>query len=273
MAPRTRPARFLPGLSVVLPALNEEANVAAVIADVLAVAPQVARQSEIIVVDDGSRDRTAERAEAVAARHPGQIRVVRHAANRGYGAALRSGFAAARLSYVFYMDADGQFCAADLRRLVSLLDGADVVVGYRARRADAWHRRFNAAAWNRLCRLVLGTPIRDVNCAFKLFPRAALAGVTLQAEGAMVSAELLGILLARGMRVIETAVTHRPRRLGRQTGNDVRVVVRAFVELARAGRRVRRLASGGAAVRVHASSTPATGVTPVDVRALSVPAS
>jgi glycosyltransferase involved in cell wall biosynthesis len=233
----------LPSLSAFFPAFDEEANVGPMVDALLAVLPEVAARFELIVVDDGSRDRTGPLADALALRHPA-LRVVHHGANRGYGAAVRSGLAAARHEYVFLTDGDRQFEPAEIARLVPHVATADAVIGWRWRRADPLPRRVAGRAWNLLVRTLLGLDVRDVNCAFKLVRRRALAGVTLAADGAAVSAELLVALRARGARIVEVPVSHRPRTRGRATGGRPAVATRALAELL-AVRREGRAAAGG----------------------------
>ena len=237
-APLAAPAVRLSSLSAFFPAHNEEENLVPMAAALLSILPAVADEWELVVVDDGSEDATGRLADELAARHP-RVRAVHHRTNRGYGAAVRSGLAAARYDYVFFTDGDHQFDVRQIVRLIPALDRADAVVGYRAHRSDPALRRLNAAGWNLLVRRLLGLPVRDVNCAFKLLRREALSGIALEAEGAMVSAELLARLQSRGARIVEVAVDHFPRRHGTPSGARPRVIARAFVELARLYRRVR----------------------------------
>jgi cellulose synthase/poly-beta-1,6-N-acetylglucosamine synthase-like glycosyltransferase len=242
-SPPLSPSR-LPGLTAVVPVHDEEATLAAVVEGLLGVLPAVARRWELVIVDDGSRDATAAIADRLA-RERSTVRVVRHGRNRGYGAALRSGFAVARHDFVFWMDGDGQFDPRELPALVAALGDRDAAVGYRRRRADPWPRRLNTVAWNALVRACFGLAVRDVNCAFKLVRRAALAAAMPAACGAMVSTELLVRLGQRGCRIAEVPVGHFPRRAGRPSGAAPRVVLRAFVELARLAPRLWRPARPG----------------------------
>ncbi len=235
---RAPDAPALPGLTAFVPVHDEVDNLEPVVRNLLAVLPAVAQRWELLIVDDGSRDGTAALADAIAHRHAG-VRVVRHAHNRGYGAALRSGLLAAGHDAVFWMDGDGQFDARDLPRLVAAFDGVDAVVGWRERRADPWRRRLNTAVWNRIVGTLFRLPVRDVNCAFKLVRRDAFAGLDPEASGAMISAELLARLVQRGCTIVEMPVTHLPRRTGTPSGAAPRVVLRAFVELLRLARRLR----------------------------------
>jgi glycosyltransferase involved in cell wall biosynthesis len=170
---------------------------------------------------------------------------VHHAVNRGYGGAIRSGLAAARHERIFYTDGDRQFDPRQVTRLIAELPRADVVVGWRARRAEHFGRRLNTFAWNALIRLLFGVRVRDVDCAFKLLPRSALEGVTLEAEGAMISTELLAHLSQRGLRIAEVPVDHFPRTSGTPSGADPRVILRAFGELRRLYPRIRAVSRRG----------------------------
>ncbi|MEW6268526.1 MAG: glycosyltransferase family 2 protein [Thermodesulfobacteriota bacterium] len=239
-------ATRLPGLSASFPAHNEEDNVGPMIADLLAVLPDVAERFEVIVVDDGSRDATYERASAIAAQDP-RVRVVRHPVNRGYGAAVWSGLTAGALEYAFFTDGDRQFDVRQLADLIRELDGHDVVVGYRVDRQDNAIRIANAHAWNWLIRTLLHVPVRDVDCAFKLFDRRVLEGLVIEAGGAMFSAELLARLQARGARIVEVPVRHLPREKGRSSGGNPRVIARAFYELFRLYGKLRREAGASPA--------------------------
>lgn len=221
----------LPGLSIVLPCFNEEENVAAMADDACVAASRVADVYEVLVVDDGSSDQTLSIARAVAARAP-EVRVVAHASNRGYGGAVRSGFAAARMPWVFLTDADRQFDLGQLDAFIPSAGNYDAIVGRRVHRADPLARRAAARAWNLLVGKLFDLPIRDVDCAFKLVRRDVLQSFDLTAEGAMISTELMVRLIRAGARIEERDVLHLRRTAGSQSGLSPRVVARAFGELA-----------------------------------------
>lgn len=223
------PAR-LPGLSVFLPSHNEEGNVERVVRGYLAELPNVARDYEVIVVNDGSRDRTGEVAARLAAENP-QVKVVNHQVNRGYGGAVISGIRAASMPYVMLSDGDGQFDPKDVEKLAAFMPEYDVVVGRRAHRADHLMRRINGKAWTLLVRVVMGVTISDTDCGFKMFKRELLEGMELRAHGAMISTELMARIMGRGARIKEVDVQHLPRTAGAQSGANLRVVTRAFREL------------------------------------------
>ena len=218
-----------PTVTAVLPAYNEAALIADVVAQTAAAMRALGlRDSEIVVVDDGSRDATATLARGAApAGVP--VRVVSHLRNRGYGAALRTGFDAAAREAVWVMDSDGQFDPADLARLLPHYRFDRVVTGYRIRRSDARMRQVNNTAFFALVRLLFGHTVRDVNCGFKLFPSAV--GRSLRADGALISTELVLRARRAGYQIVEVGVPHYPRRAGEATGASPRVVLRAFEEL------------------------------------------
>lgn len=215
-----------------MPAYNEEANIAPQVLDVLEALRALTNDFEVIVVNDGSRDRTGLLVSELGAAHP-QVRLVQHPVNQGYGAALYSGFTSATKELVFLTDSDRQFDLADLRRLLPLIEHADIVAGYRAPRRDPFMRVLNGIGWSALVTLLFGYTARDIDCAFKLFKRDILAHITLNSRGATFSAEFLVRAKRAGYRIVEIGVTHRPRRAGSQTGARLDVIVRAFRELFR----------------------------------------
>jgi glycosyltransferase involved in cell wall biosynthesis len=217
-------------ISAVLPAFNEEANLERVVARTAEALASRTRAFELIVVDDGSQDGSARLLDQLKTRYP-DLRVIRHPQNRGYGAALRSGFTAARLSWVFMMDADNQFDPSDLDLLTGHADEADIVTGYRKRRQDPLARRLNAWAFFYLVRLLFGRQVRDVNCAFKLLRRDIVSRMDLRSNGALINTEVFVLARRQHARIVEVPVNHYPRTSGRQTGANPRVVLRAFREL------------------------------------------
>ncbi len=224
------PLRPAERLSYFFPAHNEAANIEALVDEALAELPSLAAQFEIIAVDDGSRDDTGAIADRLAAAHPGVVRAVHHPTNLGYGAALRSGFRAARYELVAFTDGDRQFRVADLGRLLErsrAADAPDVVAGFRIRRADPPIRTLYARLYRLANRIFFGLRVRDVDCACKLFRREALEGVRVESGGAFFSAELLIKLGASGRSIAEIGVPHHPRIAGSPTGARPSVIWRA----------------------------------------------
>jgi glycosyltransferase involved in cell wall biosynthesis len=173
------------------------------------------------------------------------VRLVVHARNRGYGGAVRSGIAAARMDWVLLTDADRQFDLRDLAGFVPLTRAADAVWGRRVLRRDTLGRRASAAAWNRLVRGLFRVPVSDVDCGFKLIRRDLLQRCELRTTGAMISTELAVQCRAHGACFAEIDVHHHPRVAGQETGGNPRVILRAFGELARMHATLRRLSRGG----------------------------
>jgi glycosyltransferase involved in cell wall biosynthesis len=215
-----------------MPAYNEEANIAPQVLDVLAALRPLSNDFEVIVVNDGSRDRTAQIVQDLQAQYT-QVRLIEHPANQGYGAALFSGFMGATKELVFLTDSDRQFDLSDLPRLMPLLATADLIAGYRNPRRDPFMRVLNGKGWSALVTLLFGYTARDIDCAFKLFRREILEHIKLESRGATFSAEFLVRAKRAGYRIAEIGVGHHPRRAGSQTGARPDVILRAFRELFR----------------------------------------
>ncbi|HEX9765983.1 MAG TPA: glycosyltransferase family 2 protein [Nitriliruptorales bacterium] len=225
-------------ITFVLPAYNERDNIQTAVAHVTQVGGRLFGDHEVVVVDDGSTDGTGDLVRQMGADDP-RIRCVPHDGNLGYGEALRSGFLAATKDLVFLTDADNQFDVNELERFVPYLDRADVVAGYRVNRQDPLIRRFFAKAWNVLVRALFYVPVRDIDCAFKLFRRETLEDLELASVGAMVSTELMVKLGRSGRSVVELGVTHLPRTAGTARGAHPRVIALAVRELIRMRRTLR----------------------------------
>lgn len=228
MAP---PAALRPSISAVLPAYNEEAIIERTVRHVADVLAGLSDDFEIIVTNDGSRDRTGAILAALQATVP-RLRVVTHPRNLGYGAALASGFDAASKELVFLTDGDKQFDVAELADFLQEMDSTtDLVIGWRFKRADPPLRLLNAWGWKLLVNGLFGYTARDVDCAFKLLRRSVWESLTVHARGATFSAELLVKARRLGYRVKERPVSHYPRSAGCPTGARPGVITRAFLEL------------------------------------------
>jgi glycosyltransferase involved in cell wall biosynthesis len=216
----------------VLPAYNEEQVIGATVTAVVSILERLCPDYEVIVVDDGSRDGTAEVVGQLSVENP-RVRRVSHSRNRGYGAALATGFSAAGKELVFLTDGDKQFNVEQLEQFLPLLGEADLVIGYRAPRADPASRRLFGWGWNVLVRLLFGYVARDVDCAFKLFRRNVWTATTVHSRGIAFSAEFLIKSRRRGFRVRELRASHYPRSTGTSTIGRPVVVARAIRELVR----------------------------------------
>lgn len=207
-----RPCAFR--LSLVIPAWNEQETIRQAVQEAAAALEAVAADYEIIVVDDGSRDATADLVRAEAVANP-RVRLVQHGGNRGYGAALRTGFQAAQLDLVAFTDADCQFNLADLEYVLPLTGRYDVVTGYRINRQDPLPRRFVSWGYNNLVKVLVGSPVHDLDCALKIFHREQLPALLPQANNFFVNTEMLTQARHQGLTVVEVGVNHRPRAAGR----------------------------------------------------------
>lgn len=223
-----------PRLTFFFPAYNEEENVERTVELALSrIGPLVEGSIEVLVVDDGSTDRTPELADALAAADP-RVRV-HHQPNRGYGGALKAGFATARGELVCFSDGDLQFDLAEMGRLLDRLADAsspvDAVIGYRIRRRDPVHRIFIAKTYNAIVSVAFGLRVRDIDCAMKLFRRSVFDGLRLDADGPFLSAETLIKLRARGVAMAQVGVNHFPRAAGTNTGASIGKIMRTFRDL------------------------------------------
>jgi glycosyltransferase involved in cell wall biosynthesis len=222
-----------PALTFFFPAYNEEANIEQTVARALADIGPMVESIEVLAIDDGSTDRTPELADALAAADP-RVRVV-HQPNRGYGGALKAGFANASGELIAFSDGDLQFDLAELKRLLDRLEDrtrpVDTVIGYRIRRRDPIHRLVIAKTYNAIVTVLFGLRVRDIDCAMKLFRREVFDGLRLDAESPFLSAELLIKLHARGVRMDQVGVTHYPRMAGENTGASFRKILRTFRDI------------------------------------------
>jgi glycosyltransferase involved in cell wall biosynthesis len=228
------------GISVVLPAYNEESVIAETVRRCIEVLSRVAPDYEVIIVDDGSKDRTGAIADELAAANP-HVRAIHNRPNRGYGGALIAGFDAARKSLTFFMDSDGQFDIGDIAQLIPYREqGYRAVLGYRKQRKDSFVRLVNALGWKALVSLVFGLRVHDIDCAFKLYDTSLVHAFDVTSEGAMINTEMLVKLQKLGIPYVEAPVHHYPRVHGKATGANLRVIAHAFRELFRLRARLHR---------------------------------
>lgn len=206
----------VPSLSAIMPAYNEEEVLPISLAEAVEALEEIADDWELIIVDDGSRDRTPEILAEWSAKEP-RIRVLTQKPNQGYSKALIRGFYDARKEAVFYTDADAQFDLREIVRLHPHLKDFDMVCGYRVGRKDPPIRFVTSFTYNKLQSLILGTSARDVNCAFKLFRRSFFEKVKLDSDGFLIDAEIYIRAKKAGLTFTQLGVTHRPRTMGSTT--------------------------------------------------------
>jgi glycosyltransferase involved in cell wall biosynthesis len=224
----------LPGLSFFFPARNEELNVQPSVSRALEVLPAYADRLEVMVVDDGSTDRTGKIADTLA-REDARVRVIHHTPGRGYGGAVRAGLVGATQPFVAFTDGDLQFDVADFGRLAAAMaPGVDAVIGYRIKRADPWRRLVIAAVYNLVIRTLFVGGWRDVDCGFKLFRADVFERVPLErvrSNGAFFSAELLINLRTSGIVTREVGLPHHPRLHHEPKGAPPKVILKAIRDL------------------------------------------
>lgn len=218
------------GLSVVIPCFNEEGSLERTVRDAARAAARGARRHEIVIVDDGSLDRSPEIAARLACEIP-DVRIVRHETNRGFGSAFRTGVDHSRFEHLVLIPADGQFPADDLDRLLRHAD-ADVVVGYRIDRGDPLRRRITTTVFFFVMFFVFRVGVRDVNWV-KLYRRRVFDASRPSFSGIGIDAEILVRARRRGMRFAQQAIGYLPRTAGRSTGDDPRRVWQTLGELGR----------------------------------------
>jgi glycosyltransferase involved in cell wall biosynthesis len=206
-----------PQISIVLPAYNECENIPIVVGRVLEKMSTLVDSFEVVLVDDGSRDATREAAMELVEEHYPTVRLTVHDVNRGYGAAIRTGFAHARGDLVFYTDSDNQFDVGDLEHFLPLMDAWDLIVGFRVYRYDTVLRSLLSWIYNRIVRVLFRVRVRDVDCAFKLFRREVLEKITIESNDFFVDAELVAKARKWNFRLLEKGVRHYPRVAGETT--------------------------------------------------------
>jgi len=225
-------------ISVFFPCYNEQDNITRVVEQALTVLEKLNADFEVIIVNDGSSDRTGQIADEIAGQK-NRVKVVHHGTNLGYGAALQSGFKAATKELVFYTDGDGQFDINEMPPLLRLMEHYDIVSCYRLNRQDNLIRKINGWCWTRLVCLLFGMKIRDIDCAFKLYKREIFDNIKVVSTGALIDAEILARAVRKGYRVTQQGIHHYPRTAGAQTGANLRVILRAFKELLRLRSQIR----------------------------------
>jgi glycosyltransferase involved in cell wall biosynthesis len=217
-------------LSIFFPFWNEEKNMEQVVIKAIPIAQKIAKKWEIIMVDDGSSDNTAEVATRLESKNP-NLRLVSHEPNRGYGAALKEGFESAKYNLIVFTDGDGQFDFSEITKFLDKIENADIVIGLRKKRSDNPLRHILMNLLKIWDLLLFGFYFRDIDCGFKLFRKEAINKIMpLQSEGAMITTEILAKAKKTHLKILQVEVNHYPRVYGDQSGGNLRVIIRAIRE-------------------------------------------
>lgn len=217
-------------LSIFFPFWNEQENLERVINKAIPVANKVAKKWEIIMVDDGSSDNTLQMMKDIA-KKDNRLVVTAHDVNRGYGAALKTGFSRAKYKYIVFNDGDGQFDFSEIIKFMEKIDNSDMVVGFRKKRHDHPFRHLLMLLLKIWDYVFFGFRFKDIDCGFKLFKKEALTKILpLTSEGAMITTEILARAKKAKLRILEVEVHHYPRIYGDQSGGNLRVILRAIKE-------------------------------------------
>jgi glycosyltransferase involved in cell wall biosynthesis len=206
----------MPSLSVFFPAYNDAGTIASLVITSVKVAGQLTDDYEVIVINDGSRDDTAKILDELARIYPDHVRIVHHQKNRGYGGALRSGFATATKDYVFYTDGDAQYDPAEMTLLWEKMhEDVDWVNGWKISRSDPLHRIIIGRLYHHMVKLLFGLKVRDVDCDFRLMRRRIFDVVTLEKDSGVICLEMMKKFQDAGFKVAEHPVHHYHRAYGK----------------------------------------------------------
>jgi len=218
-------------LSVFFPAYYDENNIGKVVEKAVEVIEELKLGDyEIIIIEDGSPDKTAEEADRLASKYP-KVRVIHHEKNMGYGATLRDGFLNSKMDYIFYSDGDNQFDLTELKKFVALIPYSDIIVGYRKHKQYSLYRKFTSLCYNYLLRLLFDIHYWDIDCAFKLFRADLFKKIEIESVDAFIDAEVMIKAKFLGYTSTEVGVEHLPRLDGISTGARPSVIFRTIKEV------------------------------------------
>ncbi len=213
----------LSSVSFFCPAYNDEKNLPVLVPYVSQFLKEITDVYEIIIVHDGSPDKTGEVADKLSLEFP-NVRVIHHPKNMGYGAALRDGFLAAKYDYVMYTDGDNQYDVREFSPYLNLLDTADVLSGYVTEKALSFQRKVQSEVYNWLIRILFFVWCRDIDCAMKIYKREVLDNMEIKSPSCFIDAEMIIKAKKAGFRVAQFPVTHFPRTEGLASGSKLSVI-------------------------------------------------
>ena len=237
-----KPKQLIPELSVFFPAYNEEKEIEKTVNKAKKVLAKIAKKWEILIVNDGSKDRTLQVAKKLASKDK-RIKVVNHKVNRGYGAAFKSGFYNAKYKWITFTDADGQFDFSEITKFIKKQEetDADLVIGYYKKRQVSKSKILTSKMWELVVYVLFGLHVKDIDCGFKLVSKEVVDSLSkLESErGAFISSEFLIKAKKRGYKIVEIPVRHYPRTTGAGTGRDIRVIINSFMDLFKLWKKLR----------------------------------
>jgi len=222
---------MIKSISVFLPTFNEEDSISSTVENAVKVLKSLGLEWEVLVINDGSRDNTEEVVKKLEIKYPG-VRLLNHEVNKGYGHALKTGFASAKYPWVAFVDSDGQFDFAEIKKMLEKTDEADVILGYRLNRADPFQRRIFTWGWKMLAMVLLGLNVKDYSCGFKLIKKKVIEDISpIESEEKVTQIEMLIKAKKKGYKFAEVGVHHYPRTAGVPTGANLNVVLKSFSDM------------------------------------------
>jgi glycosyltransferase involved in cell wall biosynthesis len=228
-----RPASTPAGLSVFFPAYNDSGTIASMVIRAVQAASQLTRDYEVIVVNDGSVDATAQIVDELARTYP-KVRAVHHEKNRGYGGALQTGFRSATKELIFYTDGDAQYDPAELADLwAKMAESVDLVNGYKISRSDPLHRIVIGRVYHHIVTLLFGLGVRDVDCDFRLMRRSIFERINLEKTSGVICLEMMKKINDAGFRIVEVPVHHYHRAYGKSQFFNFPRIFKTGVDVAR----------------------------------------
>lgn len=219
----------IPEISFFCPAYNDEKNLPKLIPAVYAFLSSISNKFEILIIEDGSPDRTGEVAEKLAKQYH-QVRVIHHSKNLGYGAALRDGFREAKYDYVMYTDGDNQYNVEEFRPYLSRLKEADILSGYAVEKAVTLRRKIQSILFNFFIRILFGINIKDINCSMKIYKKKVLDSMEIKSTSAFIDAEMLIKAKRLGFKIVQFPVTHYKREQGVASGSRADVIIGTVID-------------------------------------------
>lgn len=221
-----------PSISFFCPAYFDEKNLPILIPKTFKILKKNTSAFDILIVEDGSPDKTRDVADQLAHKYKPFVKVIHHEKNLGYGATLRKGFnRAKKYDYTFYTDGDNQYDVSEIVKMLPYLENYDAVVGFRTKRALTFSRQLQTIFFNWLIRFLFSTNIKDINCSMKIVSRHALNSITLESNSSFIDAELLIKLRDKGYRIKEVPVGHFPRKFGKASGGSKSVILKTVQEM------------------------------------------